>query len=91
MGELLLVDCCADHLKPIVINAFNTGMRGGEILGLKWEQVDLKHGYISLTDTKNGEGREIPINNTLRRLFEEIPHSIESMSSLTERESLTRV
>ena len=67
-----LIDCCLPHLKPIVITALNTGMRRGEILSLKWSQVDLRHGYISLTDTKSGEGREIPINNTLKMLFKEM-------------------
>lgn len=63
-----LVNACADHLKPIVITALNTGMRRGEILSLKWENVDLKHGFILLdmTMTKNGERREIPVNDTLR-------------------------
>lgn len=53
------------HLKPIIIFALNTGCRKEEILSLKWEQVDLKHGFINLTRTKNGEGRQIPINDTL--------------------------
>ena len=66
-------------MKPIVITALNTGMRRGEILSLKWEQVDLKHGYVSLRDTKCGEGRNIPIKNTLVRMFKEMPHSVESV------------
>jgi integrase len=40
-------------------------MRKGNILNLKWEQVDLKNGFILLDITKNGERHEIPINNTL--------------------------
>ena len=61
-----LVNACADHLKPIVIMALNTGMRRGEILNLKWDNVDMRHGFILLDRTKNGERREIPINETLR-------------------------
>ena len=80
-----LIKCCSEHLKPIVVTALNTGMRRGEILSLKWEQVDLRHGYISLRDTKSGEGREIPINNTLERLFKEMPHSIESIYVFTDK------
>jgi integrase len=60
-----LVDVCEAHLKPIVITALNTGMRRGEILSLKWDNVDLKHGFINLTLTKNGESRQVPINGTL--------------------------
>ncbi|KKL20120.1 hypothetical protein LCGC14_2458630, partial [marine sediment metagenome] len=81
-----LIDCCSKHLKPIVITALNTGMRRGEILSLKWEQVDLRHGYISLVDTKSGEGREIPINNTLKNLLDEMPHSIESVYVFTDKD-----
>ncbi len=47
-------------------------MRKGEILGLKWGNVDLKHGFILLQHTKNGERREIPINGTLKELLKTI-------------------
>ena len=57
------------HLKPIIIFALNTGCRKDEILSLKWENVDLKHGFINLIKTKNGEGRQIPINDTLREML----------------------
>ena len=61
-----LLDNCNGHLKPIVTFALNTGCRRGEILSLRWGNVDLKHGFIRLDKTKNGERRDIPINNTLR-------------------------
>jgi integrase len=70
-----LINACEPHLRPIVITALNTGMRKSEILSLKWEQVDLKHGFILLDKTKNNERREIPINNTLR----------ETLTSITRR------
>ncbi len=80
-----LLNCCASHLKPIVTVALHTGMRRGEILGLKWEQVDLKHGFILLDTTKNGGRREIPIDRTLEEMFNEMPHSIESVYVFTDR------
>ncbi len=73
-----LIESCAEHLKPIVTVALNTGMRRGEILGLRWDHVDLRHGFILIGTSKNGERREIPINTTLEYLFKEMPHSIES-------------
>ncbi len=73
-----LLDCCAPHLEPVVLVAVHTGMRKGEILNLKWEQVDLRHGFILLDKTKNGERREIPIDNTLKKLFTNMPRSFES-------------
>lgn len=41
-------------LYPIVVLALSTGMRQGEILGLVWQNVDLKNGRIGLHETKNG-------------------------------------
>ena len=60
-----LINACDRHLRPIVIVALHTGMRKSEILLLKWDNVDLKHGFILLEVTKNGERREIPINDTV--------------------------
>lgn len=60
-----LLETCPPHLKPIVITALNTGMRKGEILTLKWSQVDLVHGIIYIHDTKSGRPREVYINEWL--------------------------
>jgi integrase len=65
-----LIQACPAHLKPIVIMALNTGMRKEEILSLKWEKhIDLKHNFILLDQTKNGDRREIPINGTVREVL----------------------
>ena len=60
-----LIGAAGLHLKPILIVALNTGMRKGEILSLKWEDIHWKRGVILLTDTKNGQWREIPMNGIL--------------------------
>lgn len=65
-----LINACEPHLKPIVITALYTGMRKSEILNLRWDQVDLKHDLILLDKTKNGERREIPINNTVKHTLQ---------------------
>jgi integrase len=72
-----LISVCDEHLKPIVITALNTGMRKGEILRLRWSQVDLQHGFILLDKTKNGERREIPVNDTLRTVFRSLRRQID--------------
>ena len=72
-----LINACNLHLKPIVIMALNTGMRKGEILSLNWDNVDLRHGFILLDVTKNGERREIPINGTLRATLEALPRRLD--------------
>ena len=72
-----LIDACDAHLRPIVITALNTGMRKGEILGLRWDQVDLRHGFFLLVHTKNGERRELPINRTLRKTLLDLPRRLD--------------
>ncbi len=52
-------------IKAIIIVAVNTGMRKGEIMGLKWRDIDFKRGIIHLYNTKNGEKRQLPMNETV--------------------------
>ena len=64
--EALLANC-QNHLRPMVILAYTTGMRRGEILGLRWDQLDLGFKVIKLTpeDTKTNDAREIPLDDAL--------------------------
>ena len=48
-------------LYTIVILALSTGMRKGEILGLRRKDVDLRGKRIVIQETKNGERRVVPI------------------------------
>ena len=61
-----LLQNCSGNLKPIVILALNTGMRLGEILSLKWPNIDIKNNTIHLLYTKNGQKREVPINEQVK-------------------------
>lgn len=65
-----LLTACPRHLGPIVETALLTGMRRGELLSLKWEQI--RHGFIYLTETKSGKSRQIPINDRLAVVFKEV-------------------
>lgn len=61
------------YLKAVVLVAYYTGMRRGEILELVWGRVNLKEGYIDLTpaDTKTEEPRRIYFNGIkiLKNIF----------------------
>ncbi len=46
--------------------------------------MDLRHVFILLEITKNGERREIPIDNTLKEMFNSMPYSIESIYVFTD-------
>jgi integrase len=70
--DMLLDECKSQkHLHRIVTCAINTGLRKGDILGLKWDQI--RNGFIypeKVTSTK--KRREIPINDDLAEVFKEI-------------------
>ena len=48
-----------DHVKVPLIIAYWTGMRSGEVLRLRWDQLDLERGLLRLEPgtTKNNQGR----------------------------------
>ena len=56
-----------------VLVALNTGVRVGEILSLKWEDVHLNKNRIEIKHTKNGEDRTIPVNSFLNNLLKSMP------------------
>jgi len=60
-----LIEACQGYLRSIIITALNTGMRKGEILSLRWADVDLENRKITVKKPKNNEIRVIPINQTL--------------------------
>ncbi|PIV64039.1 MAG: hypothetical protein COZ37_01245 [bacterium (Candidatus Ratteibacteria) CG_4_10_14_3_um_filter_41_18] len=60
-----LLDVCSEPLKSIVTIALNTGMRKGEILNLKWRDIDFNQRIIYLLETKSGEKREVPMNDVV--------------------------
>jgi len=68
-------DEASESLKPILVTAYNTGMRTGEILALKWENVSLTEGYIRVVESKNGESRYIPINRYLKEALKSVESS----------------
>jgi integrase len=68
-----LGDCLPDYLRLPLGIAYFTAMRLGEVLQLKWKQVDFLAGEIRLLagETKNNEGRVVPIIPALRSLLKE--------------------
>ena len=58
-----------EHLKGVLTMGYWTGMRKSEMLGLKWEQVDLYNRLVFLERTKNGEDRTLPLNEELYEMM----------------------
>jgi len=74
----MLVAACPDWLRPVVALAVLTGMRRGEILNLRWLDVDLAQCRLFLPQTKNGEGRIVYLNEGARAVLSSVPREPES-------------
>lgn len=57
-------------LRAIILLLLNTGMRIGEVLELKFSDIDLDKGVILATSKKTKDYRVIPINKNLESILE---------------------
>lgn len=66
-----LLAVAVPHLKRIIICAVDTGMRRGEILAQRWQDIDFFRGVLVVTKSKTAEGesRELPLTKRLLKLF----------------------
>ena len=64
--EVKLLAACAAHLHRIVITALDTGLRRGELLSQRWEDVDFDRNLISVSHSKTAEGEHRLIPMTAR-------------------------
>jgi integrase len=66
-----LVAVLPEHLADLVRFAYLTGWRKAEVVGLRWEMIDVAGGTITLPTTKNGKGRVLaldgPVAEVIRR------------------------
>lgn len=63
-------------LLPIVQLAIETAMRRGELVGLRWEHIDLTRRIAHLPDTKNGESRTVPLSSAAIKVLRGLPRSL---------------
>jgi len=69
----LLTECkkISKELYLLVLTALSTGARYGEIINLKWANIDFENRIFHFMDTKNGEDRGVPISSAIyKELFE---------------------
>lgn len=74
----LLINTAPEPLRSIIIVALNTGMRQGEILNLKWKDIDFKERIITVWETKSKEKRYIPMNEVVLQTLLNIDRNPES-------------
>jgi integrase len=61
------------YFKPIVTTAIYTGLRKGEILNLKWKDVDLEHGMIYVKQNKQNRLQVKMVNDDLMNILMKLP------------------
>lgn len=49
------------HLYLLVLTALTTGARKGELLGLRWQDIDHGHGVAYVGRSKNGDPKTLPL------------------------------
>jgi integrase len=82
--RLLEVCRASQHrcLYMVVVLALSTGMRLGEIMSLRWSQIDLAAGYAVLHHTKNGERRKVPLAGVALEALRQLAQTGHSPSAL---------
>jgi integrase len=89
--EALLTVCGSSRntwLKPAVQLSIETAMRQGELLALRWEDVDLAKRVAFLRITKNGESRAVPLASRAIAVLESIPRAIKGQVIPQEKQGL---
>ncbi len=73
--EQRLIEACTRYSNPMLgwlaRIAIHTGMRAGEIRSLRHGQVDIERRLVTLTDTKNGSARTVPLTRAAVKVFQE--------------------
>jgi hypothetical protein len=63
-------------LRLYILAALHTGARRSELLRLTWGDVDMRQRTITFRNTKNGDSQTLPLTETLRSTFTELPRSL---------------
>ncbi|MGD7354343.1 tyrosine-type recombinase/integrase [Ralstonia pseudosolanacearum] len=64
-------------LRPMTILSLETAMRRGELLSLRWSNIDLENQTAFLPMTKNGTARTVPLSRKAVHLLRELPRCID--------------
>jgi len=72
--EQKLLDCAENPrwLRTLLVVALHTGMRRGEILNLRWQDVDFSRKTVTVVRSKNGEKRTIPMSNLVQDVLRKV-------------------
>jgi integrase len=75
IAELQPVGRRSPWMAPMVLLALETAMRRGELLSMRWENVNLKLQTVLLPMTKNGTARTVPLSKRAVAILQALPGS----------------
>jgi integrase len=61
-----LIEASSGYLRFMIILALNTAMRKGEILNLRWKNIDFDECYLYIAQTKSNVPRKVPMNSMVK-------------------------
>ena len=67
-------------LRHYILAALQTGARRGELLNLRWADVDMRTRTVTFRQTKNGDSRTVPMTDTLRDALLALPRSLDAQA-----------
>jgi integrase len=75
---LRILDNSCRHIRAMVTVAYNTGMRHGELKGLKWSHVDREKWFLRLPAelTKERKPRDVPVNEHVKETLVNLPRAM---------------
>jgi len=76
------VETAYDEVAVAFLIALETAMRASEIVTLTWDQVFLSQSYVHLSDTKNGDERDVPLSSRAVELFGLLPDNRDQCFSI---------
>lgn len=66
-----------DFCRPLIVTGICTAMRRGDVCQLRWRDVDMKRGFITVETSKTGVKVSIPMFELLRNELEKLPRTSE--------------
>ena len=76
-----LLEASPEWLRPVIAVLVSTGMRRGEVLGLRWLDVDIANHRVLLPQTKNGDGRIVYLNQSASAALRSLPFGADTKAT----------
>jgi integrase len=73
-----------DYLADLIVVAVETGLRRGEFTKLRWSDVDLDNGVISVRETKTGYDRDVVLTEAAKAVLRVRKRDLERVFPVTE-------